>query len=219
MFEKFSLAEQLERWIKRGWKLSYSGLPDPTVEVVLYRKPSDAKSVLDFEILEATRAAGIADCLNRVQMKWGTQVRGSDCTSLHSIQRGVREILGWEVELEDFRLVASVGPWIHRATASLEDGLVVLRIQEEQGEETCFKGDLFCADVGGFELGEKGAYLKAMRDTRWVSLRNLIAERGQDASVLYWSMVAACIPRMNGKSTQADHLIQYFAPGQYDFEV
>lgn len=219
MFEKFTLAEQLERWIRRGWKLSYSGLPDPTGEVVLYRKPLGAESVLDFQILEARRIAGIADCLNRIQLKWGTQVRASDSTPRHSIQRGVKEILGWEIRSGQFELVGIVGPWVHQATVELShsDAWLTLTVDEEQGEETCFSGTLFCADVTGFELGDQGAYLKAMKDTRWVRLRDLIEERGQDATCLYWSMVVTCLPRMAGVEVQADGLIQYFGPGQHRF--
>lgn len=224
MFEKLTLAGKLEQWIGRGWKLGFTGLPDPTVEVVLYRKSSGARSVLDFEILEATRVAGIADCLNRVQIKWGTQVRATDPTQLHSIQRGIREILGWEMGPEKFKFVGIVGPWIHRATVELvprvfgDPSEITLNVQEEQGEETCFSGTLFCANATGFELGEQGAYLKAMENTRWVNLRNLIQERGQDASCLYWSMLAYCLFHMNwGKAPPHDRFIRYIEPGKYHF--
>lgn len=218
MHEKLTLGKQIENKIKRGGSLDFLALPDPAVELVAYRKPGDVTNVLDFEILEAERVKGIADCLNRWQGKVGTQVRaGTDPSPLHSLNRGFKELFGVEQVPDDKRkLAAVVGPWFYRATARLENETLHLNVQEEPGEETAFMAMLFTVDFTGLELNQSSAYFNATRGARWVSLRQLVAERGEDPSYLYWSTIALAVRQLRGQAA-LENLITYFPPGEYQF--
>ncbi len=216
MFEGYTLANQQADRIARGWDLSkFGALPDPTAEVVIYRRSKHDTHVFEYEILEAFRVKGIEDCRNRWQLKWGTQVRaGQDRTSRHAIQRAVKEFIGWELQLKQFQFAATMGPWIHQATVSLGMMDWTMTVHPEQGEVTPWKGDIFCLDATELELPEKGGYT-VMEQTQWVVLKELIETRGHDASCLYWSVVAACAPTMFKYDPPWHNLTPYFEPGEY----
>jgi hypothetical protein len=216
MFEGYTLVNQLEDRVRRGWDLSkFGALPDPSAEVVIYRRPRTDTQIFDYEILEAFRVKGIEDCRNRWQGKWGTQVRsGQDRTSRHAIQRAMKEFFGWELELDKFPFVATMGPWIHRATVAHMMTQVTMTVYEDQGEVTPWKGDIYCLDATELELPATGGYT-AMEQTHWVTFRDLIESRGQDASYLYWSVIAACIPTMFKYDPPHHNLTPYFGPGEY----
>lgn len=220
MFEGYTLEQQRKSEAVRGWRPDFAALTYCTAEAVIFRKPKDAKNFLDEEFLDAERVTGAPDCVGRRQGKWGTYVRPTDPTAHHAIQRGVRETFGWDVGLEKFRMAGIVGPWIHRGTVEISSQKLILTVHEEQGENTPFQAILFWTDVTGFDIRpEEGNYAKTTRGARWIRLRDLIAEQGQNPDYMYWIMLWFCLrQRKLGQilSGLVNDFVPYFASGEYE---
>jgi len=222
MFKGFTLEQQREIEVQRGWKPSYSALTYCTAEAVIFRKPPNNslyRNVLGYEILDAERTGGAPDCLGKRQGKWGAYVYPTDPTARDAFKRGLKEQFGWDVPLERLRFAGVVGPWLHKATARLGGSFLVLSVKEEQAEQTPFEAKLFSVNATGFDIGPQGNYLKATRDMRWISLRDLIAEQGQNQDYLYWLMIARCMEVEYDSMTTLGNPFKYFAPGEYKFRV
>lgn len=215
MFEGLTLATQRALEEARGWKPGYSALTYNTAEAVLFRQPDGVEEALDYEILDAERVTGAPDCVGKRQGKWGAYVKPTDPTARHAIQRGLKETFGWEVPLGNFHMVGIVGPWLHKATTELDGGLLVLTVHEDQAEQTPFEAKLFSVDVTDFEVGTEGGHAKATKDARWIKIRDLIAEQGQNKDYLYWLMVAMCFEERKGEGPRTYNSLQYISPGEY----
>ena len=219
MHEGLTLGKQLENKIRRGGSLDWSALPDPAMEFVIYKVREGAVNPLDFEIFEAERAKGIADCVGRWQGKWGTQIRATDPSPLHSALRGLKELFGWEMDYREFNLTANfvgmIGPWFHRSTVRLDGDEPVLSVLEEQGEETAFTASLFILNAMWHDVDPSAGYAKATKDARWISVKQLISERGQDTSYLYWSTIALAMRSLRGGGFK--RYDTYFPPGEHRF--
>lgn len=216
MFEGYTLGDQRKFEEARGWKGTFRALTYCTAEAVLTRKSDRDGDWLDWEILVAERATGAPDCIGRTQGKWGAYVYPTDPTTRHAVRRGLREIFGWDVPPENFRLAGLVGPWLHKATAGLKGGRLVVSVLEDQAEETPFQATLFSADVTGFDIGGAGSYSRTTAGARWITLFDLITEQGTSFDFMYWTMVALAIQRERNLVSQY-LLTEYFGPGIHRF--
>lgn len=224
MFEGYTLEKQRQDEIARGWKPDFSALTYCTAEAVVYRRPKNGGNVLNFEILVGKRSTtkGIEDMRGRPVGRWGTQVRtSSDPTSRDAVQRYLlKESFGWDIKPEQCILVDIVGPWLHKATVHLDEsrvyGGLILKVHEGQGEVTPFESKLFRVDATGLEIDPAGKHTGAFDDVRWTSLRDLIAEQGENPDFLYWLMVALSFHSIWGSGVPK---LAYYKPGDYEFQI
>lgn len=212
MFEGFTLEQQRAIEVERGWKTSWSALTYCTAEGVLFRKTKRAKSLLDYEILDAERTSGAPDCIHKRQGKWGTYVRPTDPTARHTFARALKELFDWEVPHSHLSLVSIVGPWLHKSTMKSDGNNLVLNVLNDQAEATPFEAKLFWTDVSGYEIGKGGSYAKSTTGARWITLRDLIEEQGTNPDYLYWTMIALCV---QGDFFPVGVDTQYISPGKY----
>lgn len=215
MFEGYTLADQREFEKQRGWKSEWAALTYCTAEAVVCRSVPDAASFLDWEILDAERISGAPDCLGRRQGKWGTYCRPTDMTPRHAVKRNIKEQFGWEIDLLEIGFAGMFGPWVWKAGAKLDENEnLVLQVTEEQMEQTPFLATLFFADATGYELGH-GAYLKATKDARWISVRELVSREGDNTGYLYWAMIGAALYSQTQNLLHPDRLILNYPPGEH----
>lgn len=210
MFENLTLADQRRTEEARGWKPHFRALTYCTAEAVLFRRPTDTKSILDYEVLDAERISGAPDCVGKRQGKWGTYIYPTDKTAEHAILRALKELFAWDIPHSSLQFAGVVGPWLHKATARLEKEILYLRVLDEQAEETPFEAKLFFTDVTSFDLSSTNAYLKICKDLRWVRFKELIKTQGQNKNYLYWQMIAMCAERALGYSKP----FRYFEPSE-----
>src|SRR3989344_1275950 len=221
MFEGYALRQQRADEERRGWdpdKISASTYC--SVEVVVIHRPKGSQ-VMDWEILEARRRSdrGIADCRGRWQGKWGTQIRPpTDPSARQAVERCLREFFG-EKFTGKLQFAGNTGPWVHKATVEQDDHELFLKILDEQAESTPWQGSIYVSEAEDREFDPDGGHKNVHMNEegggiRWVSLRNLITERGQDASYLYWLLLFLAIRFL---FAPANHNVEprYWKPGKY----
>ncbi len=211
MFDHYTLEQQREDEAKRGWKPNYSALTYCTAEAVIFRVPKNRKTPLDLEIVDAIRTSGAPDCLGKRQGKWGTYVKPTDENAFHAIRRGIRETFGWDLPEDVYRFSGLIGPAVYKSTIRMGEKHLILNVTDIQAERTPFEAKLFFACATGSELSPDAGFNKSTKDARWISLRDLITEQGQNENYLYWSMIARCILMNLTLSTQR------FEGGPWDF--
>ena len=220
MFEGYTLEAQRQVEVERGWKPTYSALSYCTAEGVIFRRALRTDNVLDCYILEVERTSGAPDCLGKRQGKWGTYVRPTDRNARYAFQRYLMEAFEWNVGPEQLAFASIVGPELYKSTVQTKEGILFLTVTDQQAEQTPFEAKLFCIDVTdnpNFHWLGEGGYTKSTKNARWVRVRDLIAEQGNNADYLYWTMLALCIFCQSGKLRSQNEIVSEFGPGEYKF--
>ncbi len=228
MFEGYTLEQQREVEVARGWKPTYSALTYCTAEAILHRGKGH---VLDHEILIAERTSGAPDCLGKIQGKWGTYVKPTDRNAECAIKRSMSESFGWDDHTYNATFEGIVGPELYKARLRYisreKQQDLVLDVTEQQGESTPFQATLFSIEVAPGRKFGSGSYGKSTKNAQWIELNQLIKEQGENPNFLYWTMIAIYIHRNRPgvdfcggpkfeEFSPGEHIIECFATDDYD---